>query len=41
MKDRECISCTHFLMCQGKENSEPCINYEKRENTVELPKRAE
>jgi len=41
MKDHECISCTHFLMCQGKEKSEPCINYEKREDAVEPLKHTE
>ena len=30
MKDKECISCRHFLMCKGKPTPAPCVNYEKR-----------
>lgn len=30
MKDKECISCKHFLMCQGKPTPAPCVNYEER-----------
>ena len=33
MKDRECISCIHFLMCKGKPTPAPCVNYEKRKVT--------
>ena len=33
IKDRECIDCTHFLMCNGKtKETERCINFEQREN---------
>lgn len=32
MKDKECISCKHFLMCQGKPSAEiKCVKFEKRE----------
>lgn len=30
MKDKECISCRHFLMCKGKPTPAPCVNYEER-----------
>jgi hypothetical protein len=33
IKDRECIECTHLLMCKGKtEETERCIRFEQREN---------
>lgn len=32
MKDRECISCIHFLMCSGKPTPAPCVKYEERKN---------
>lgn len=30
MKDRKCITCTHFLLCEGKPTPAPCLNYEER-----------
>lgn len=33
IKDRECIECTHFLMCAGKpEGTERCVKFEQHEN---------
>ena len=30
LKTRECITCKHFLICNGKENDKPCVKYEAR-----------
>ena len=36
IKDRECIECTHLLMCTGKpKETERCIRFEQRKNESE------
>lgn len=33
IKDRECIECKHFLMCQGKpKGTDKCVKFEQHEN---------
>lgn len=32
-KTRECIKCTRFFYCKGKEKDEPCVNFEERKTT--------
>lgn len=34
MKDIECISCKHFLLCKGKPTPAKCLNYEERESKI-------
>lgn len=31
MKDKECVGCKKLFDCKGKPSSEPCINYQPRD----------
>lgn len=41
MKDYECITCKHFLLCQGKPSPAPCVNFESRKEEEDAKEKRE